>query len=90
MREEDAVAAHHLVPNTHDTLLFFTDRGRVFSIKAYELPDAGRTAKGVPIINLISILPDEIDHDAPAGGQLRQRAVPVHVHPQRHGQDARR
>jgi DNA gyrase subunit A len=58
MREEDGVQ-HITSANTHDSLLFFTNRGRVFSIKTYELPDSGRTAKGVPIINLISILPDE-------------------------------
>ena len=58
MREEDGVQ-HIISANTHDSLLIFTNRGRVFSIKAHEIPDAGRTAKGTPIINLISILPDE-------------------------------
>lgn len=58
MREADGVQ-HLLAANTHDSLLFFTDRGRVFQVKVHELPDAGRTAKGVPIINLISILPNE-------------------------------
>ena len=58
MREADGVQ-HLLAANSHDSLLFFTDRGRVFQVKVHELPDAGRTAKGVPIINLISILPNE-------------------------------
>jgi len=58
MREADGVQ-HLLAANSHDALLFFTDRGRVFQVKVHELPDAGRTAKGVPIINLISILPNE-------------------------------
>jgi DNA gyrase subunit A len=49
--EEDAVA-HLLVANTHDWALFFTDRGRVFSSKVHEVPDASRQAKGIPIINL--------------------------------------
>ncbi len=49
--EEDAVA-HLLVANTHDWALFFTDRGRVFSSKVHEVPDASRQAKGMPIINL--------------------------------------
>jgi DNA gyrase subunit A len=44
-----------LVTHTHDSLLFFTDRGRVFQLKAYELPDVSRTAKGEHLINLISI-----------------------------------
>jgi DNA gyrase subunit A len=57
-RESDVVE-HMLVCNTHDSLLFFTNRGRVFQLKAHEIPDAGRTAKGLPLINLISIEPKE-------------------------------
>src|SRR5579859_1909753 len=53
-REDDAVR-HLLVTHTHDSLLFFTDRGRVFQLKVYELADVGRTAKGEHLINLISI-----------------------------------
>jgi DNA gyrase subunit A len=50
-REEDAVR-HLLVGNTHDNILFFTNRGRVFITKVHTLPDASRQAKGLPIINL--------------------------------------
>src|SRR5579883_3350458 len=53
-REDDAVL-QLLVTHSHDNLLFFTDRGRVFQLKVYELPDVSRTAKGEHIINLISI-----------------------------------
>jgi DNA gyrase subunit A len=53
-REDDTVR-HLLVADTHDDLLFFTDRGRCFQIKAYELPDAARTARGIPLINLVSV-----------------------------------
>jgi len=53
-REDDAVQ-HLLVAHSHDSLLFFTDRGRVFQLRVYELPDTGRTAKGEHLINLISI-----------------------------------
>jgi DNA gyrase subunit A len=49
--EEDALS-HLLVANTHDWALFFTNRGRVFSSKVHQVPDASRTAKGIPIINL--------------------------------------
>jgi DNA gyrase subunit A len=49
--EEDALA-HLLVANTHDWVLFFTNRGRVFSAKVHAAPDASRQAKGIPIINL--------------------------------------
>ena len=53
-REDDAVQ-HLLVSHSHDSLLFFTDRGRVFQLRVYELPDTSRTAKGEHLINLISI-----------------------------------
>lgn len=53
-REDDTVR-HLLVTHSHDSLLFFTDRGRVFQLRVYELPDVSRTAKGEHIINLISI-----------------------------------
>jgi DNA gyrase subunit A len=50
-REEDAVRYLH-VANTHDNILFFTNRGRVFITKVHALPEATRQAKGLPIINL--------------------------------------
>jgi DNA gyrase subunit A len=53
-REDDTVR-HLLVAHSHDALLFFTDKGRVFQLRVYELPDASRTAKGEHIINLIAI-----------------------------------
>lgn len=46
---------HLFVTNTHDFLLFFTNRGRVFRLKAYEIPELGRAARGTPIINMIQI-----------------------------------
>jgi len=49
--EEDAVN-HLLVAKTHDWALFFTNKGRVFSSKVHQVPDATRQAKGIPIINL--------------------------------------
>ncbi|MDQ3694944.1 MAG: DNA gyrase subunit A [Chloroflexota bacterium] len=59
MRDEDAIR-HILSANTMDSLLVFTNRGRVYHVKVHELPDSGRTAKGVPVINLINIQPNEI------------------------------
>jgi DNA gyrase subunit A len=53
-READAVRKL-IVADTHDSLLFFTDRGRVFQLKAYEVPDASRQARGIPLINLIDV-----------------------------------
>jgi DNA gyrase subunit A len=52
---EDDVVSHLLVCHAHDSLLFFTNRGRVFQLRAYELPDVGRAAKGDHIRNLIAI-----------------------------------
>ncbi|MPZ14245.1 MAG: DNA gyrase subunit A [Chloroflexi bacterium] len=54
LRDEDT-PRHMVVANTHDNILFFTDRGRVFQLKAHQIPEGDRTAKGVPIINLINI-----------------------------------
>ena len=53
-RDEDQVD-HLMVTRTHDAILFFTNRGRVFQLKVHELPDAGRAAKGTPVINLIQV-----------------------------------
>ena len=49
----------YLITSTHSDVLFFTNRGRVYKKRAYEIPDAGRTAKGTNIINLIPIEQDE-------------------------------
>ena len=45
--------------STHDHLLFFTNKGRVYRLKGYEIPEYGRTAKGLPIINLLKLDEDE-------------------------------
>lgn len=45
--------------STHDTLLFFTNLGKVYSAKGYDIPEYGRTAKGLPVVNLINIEKDE-------------------------------
>jgi DNA gyrase subunit A len=58
MRDEDAIQ-HILAANSHDWLLVFTNRGKVYQLKVHELPDAGRTAKGMPIINLVNMQQDE-------------------------------
>jgi DNA gyrase subunit A len=57
-REEDAVQ-FLFAAETLDTILYFTDKGKVYSEKAHRVPDAGRTAKGIPIINLINLDADE-------------------------------
>ena len=61
-----------LAANTHDSLLVFTNRGRVYQLKAHEMPDAGRTAKGLPIVNILAMQPDETVATHAAGQGLRQ------------------
>jgi DNA gyrase subunit A len=53
-READAVS-RLLVADTHDSLLFFTERGRVFQLRTHEVPDAKRQARGMPLVNLIEL-----------------------------------
>ena len=53
-REEDFVK-QIFTASTHDTLLFFTNKGKVYRLKGYEVPEAGRTAKGTAIVNILSL-----------------------------------
>lgn len=53
-REEDFVE-HLFITSTHDTILFFTNEGRVYSLKAYEIPEGKRQSKGMAIINLLNL-----------------------------------
>ncbi|MBI3964149.1 MAG: hypothetical protein HY329_00825, partial [Chloroflexi bacterium] len=57
-REDDAVR-HILIANTHDSILFFTKRGKVYQTKAHELPDVSRQARGLPLPNMINIDPSD-------------------------------
>ncbi|MDD6144187.1 MAG: DNA gyrase subunit A [bacterium] len=57
-REEDFVE-RMIVVNTHDEIMFFTNRGRVYNLKCYQIPEAGRTARGMAIVNLLQIAADE-------------------------------
>jgi DNA gyrase subunit A len=57
-REEDEVE-HLFQVSTHHYILFFTDRGRVYRLKAYEIPETSRQARGTAVINYINIQPDE-------------------------------
>jgi DNA gyrase subunit A len=57
-KEEDFVG-HLFIATTLNYILFFTDKGRVYSLKAYEIPEASRQARGTAIVNLIPLMPDE-------------------------------
>ncbi|MBF0213342.1 MAG: DNA gyrase subunit A [Magnetococcales bacterium] len=58
MKDEDFIS-QLFVASTHDTILCFTDKGRVFRLKVYEIPQASRAARGRPIINLLALEPGE-------------------------------
>jgi DNA gyrase subunit A len=57
LKDEDFVE-HLFVASTHEYLLVFTDDGRCFWLKVHEIPQAGRAAKGKPVVNLINVTPD--------------------------------
>lgn len=57
-KDEDIIAKSAYGTN-HNDLLFFTNLGRVFNLPMYEIPEAGRTAKGTPVVNLLQLQPDE-------------------------------
>ncbi|WP_066249164.1 DNA gyrase subunit A [Neobacillus drentensis] len=52
---EDDFVEHLITTSTHDTILFFTNKGKVYRSKGYEIPEFSRTAKGIPIINLLNV-----------------------------------
>ena len=56
---EEDVVEHLLSTKTHDYILFFSNKGRVYRLKGYEIPEFGRQSKGLPIINLLSLEKDE-------------------------------
>lgn len=68
-REEDFVEQMYIV-HSHSDMLFFTDRGRVYGLKCYEIPEAGRTAKGTAIVNLLQL----------QGGEKVNMMLPVPDH----------
>ena len=66
MKEED-FAEDLFIASTHDNLLFFTDQGKAYILKVYDIPQAGRTAKGKAIVNMLSI----------SGGEKITSSIPV-------------
>lgn len=56
---EDDFVEHLVSTSTHDTVLFFTNMGKVYKAKGYEIPEFSRTAKGIPIINMLQVEPGE-------------------------------
>ena len=56
---DDDIVDQNITMSTHDFLLLFTDKGKVYRIKGYQIPEASRNAKGIPVINIINIQKDE-------------------------------
>ncbi|OCA92031.1 DNA gyrase subunit A [Pseudobacillus wudalianchiensis] len=56
---ENDFVEHLLTTSTHDTILFFTNKGKVYRLKGYQIPEFSRTAKGIPLINLLEVEKDE-------------------------------
>lgn len=51
---------HAFLCNTHDELMLFTNKGKAYTLRVFEIPDLGRTAKGLPLVNLVQLDPDEL------------------------------
>ncbi len=56
---DEDIVEHLINLSTHDYILFFTNKGKVYRLKGYEIPSFGRTAKGIPVINLLQVEKDE-------------------------------
>lgn len=57
--KEDDFVEHMFVTSTHNNIIFFTNKGRAYKLKGYEIPDAGRTAKGTNVVNILPLNPEE-------------------------------
>ena len=85
--KQDDIVAHFFVTSTHDWLLFFTNKGRVYRAKAYELPEANRNARGQHVANLLAFQPDEKIAQVIQIKNYAGRAVPGAGHQGRAGQE---
>ena len=71
---EDDFVEHLVITSTHDIVLFFTNKGKVYKAKGYEIPEFSRTAKGLPIVNLLNIEKDEVINTVIAIEQFHEDA----------------
>src|SRR5882757_3103552 len=98
--KDDDFIEHLFVASTHQYLLIFTDDGRCFWLKVHEIPQAGRAAKGKPVVNLINVTPDtkvqailpvrEFRDDqfllfATKGGTVKKTALSAYANPRSNG-----
>ena len=86
MKEEDYIE-HLFVTSTHDFLLFFTNRGKVYRQKVYDLPEASRTSKGRALVNVLPLREGEFVSAVQATRDFSRGQVPGLRHPQGHDQE---
>ena len=72
---EDDYIEELLMTTTHHYLMFFTNTGRVYRLKAYEIPEAGRTARGTAIVNLLQLMPGEQYYSGNSDAEFRGRPL---------------
>ena len=85
--KQDDIVNHFFVCSTHDWILFFTTQGRVYRAKAYELPEASRTARGQHVANLLAFQPEERIAQVIQIKSYEDAPVPGAGHPQRAGEE---
>ncbi len=83
----DDLVRHVIFTTAHAYLLFFSNLGKVYRLRALEIPERERTAKGMPIVNLLPLQPGETDPGDHRHPRLRRRALPVLRHPQGDGEE---
>ena len=88
LKDEDFVE-HLFIASTHDYVLVFTDDGRCFWLKVHEIPQAGRAAKGKPIVNMINVSPDTKVSAIVTVRDFPRRPVPALRDEEGHGEEDR-
>ena len=86
LRDEDYVE-HLLTTTAHSYLLFFSNRGRVYRLRAHEIPMKDRTARGTALVNLVALAARRAHRSGHRHAHLRRRRVPVLRDAQRHGEE---
>ena len=76
--KDDDFIDRMFIANTHDFILCFSDRGRVYWLKVYNVPQGGRVSRGKPIINLVPLLEQRKNHRDTAGQGIRRGSLRVH------------
>ena len=85
--KEDDFVEKVFIANTHDYILCFSNRGRVYWLKVYEVPQGSRASRGKPIVNLVPLMEHEKITAVLAGQGLRRRPLRFHGDRQRHGEE---